>query len=195
MSDPSLPALPVSNVSFHTSRLPADWSLWSRCYCLFQRFGFKRRQAFWGCAHICSLPLPLLLVLPFSPLCSPFQVFPGVYESLSSPSFSFQVTTGGSKQPGSFPLLFFSPLSCFLCVAALSISLSRCFLQIEFRENLDLPFWRRESQLWCIFTHRHTQPRGSGLLNTVIKIYMPYCTTNTKVKLSNVCIQVHLLFW
>lgn len=57
------------------------------------------------------------------------------------PSFFFQVKTGGSKQPGSFPLLFFYPLSCFLCVAALSLSLHpSLFLQIELRENLDLPF-------------------------------------------------------
>ena len=86
---------------------------------------FKRRQAFWGCAHICSLPLPLLLFLPFSPSCSPFQVFPGVCESLSSPSSSFQVETGGSEQPGSFPLLFIHFLL-VCCVAARSISLSRC---------------------------------------------------------------------
>lgn len=151
MSDPSLPALPVSNVSFHSSRLPADWSVWSRCYCLFQRFSFKRQRAFWGCAHISSLPLPFLLFLPFSPLCSPFQVFPGVCESLSSPSSSFQVKTGGSKQPGSFPLLFIHFLVFFVWLLSLYLSVSPNWVE----RNPWSTILKEGSQLWCIFTRKH----------------------------------------
>lgn len=110
MSDPTLPALPVSNVSFHASRLPADWSLWSRCDCLFLRFGFKRRQAFRG------LHTDLLLYLFLSsssshslPSCPPFQVFPGVSESLSS--LLFLSSRGRWEQTAwQFSLFFFFPL-------------------------------------------------------------------------------------
>lgn len=86
-----------------------------------------------------SSPSPLLPFLSF--MIPPFQVFPGVCESLSSPSFFFQVKTGGSKQPGSFPLLFIHFLVFFVWLLSryppLSIVL---FLQIELRESLDLPF-------------------------------------------------------
>lgn len=114
MSDPTLPALPVSNVSFHAGRLPADGSLWSRCDCLFLRFGFKHRQGFRG------LHTDLLLYLFLSsssshslPLCSPFQVFPGVSESLSS--LLFLSSRGRWEQTAwQISLFFFSPPLHFL---------------------------------------------------------------------------------
>lgn len=157
MSDPFLPALPVSNVSFHTSRLPADWSLWSRCYCLFQRFGFKRRQAFWGFAHICSLPLPLpfLLFLPLPPI---FLLYVPLFKSSQAsrslcllPLSSFK-----SRQVGANSLaVFLSFLSTFL------FSVCGCSLYPSLTASLFPPNWverkpwstilKEGSQLRCIF--------------------------------------------
>lgn len=154
MSDPTLPALPVSNVSFHASRLPADGSLWSRCDCLFLRFGFKRRQAFRG------LHTDLLLYLFLSsssshslPLCSPFQVFPGVSESLSS--LLFLSSRGRWEQTAwQFSLFFFS-LFTFLfsvCGCSLCVFLSRRFY---FSPNwVERKPWstilKEWSRLWCV---------------------------------------------
>lgn len=165
MSHPFLPALPISNVSFHSSRLPADWSLWSRCYCLFQRFGFKRRLAFWGCAHICSLPLPLLLFFPFSPLW--FPLFKSSQASASLcllPLSSFK-----SRQVGANSLaVFLSFLSTFLfslcgCSLAIPLSLSFCFSKLSWEKALICHFEGGESALVYFYMQTHSL-HGLGLL-------------------------------
>lgn len=162
MSDLSLPALPVSNVSFHASRLPTDWSLWSRCDCLFLRFGFKRRQAFRGCTCICSSTSSSSS--HSLPLCSPFQVFPGVSESLSSLLF-LSSRDRWEQTAWQFSLFFsllltffFSTWGCSLC-----ISLSRSFY---FSPNwVERKPWstilKEQRQLWCIF-NQQTEPCEFG---------------------------------
>lgn len=149
MSDPSLPALPVSDVSPSTPVVYPQTDLCevdaTACSCA---LASKADKPFGGCTRICfstssSPPLPPILSL-YVPLFKSSQASP----SLCLLSSFFQVEAGGSKQPGSFPSSFF-PLHflVFPCVAALSV-FSCCgastFLQIELRESLDQPFWRSE---------------------------------------------------
>lgn len=107
-----------------------------------------------------------LLSSSSSPLCSPFQVFPGVCDSLSSPPFFFQVKTGGSKQLGSFPLILY-PLSCFLSVAAFFLFILLSVSPNWLERNPWSAILKEGSKLWCISTHTNTQPRGLGLLNVL----------------------------
>lgn len=77
------------------------------------------------------------------PLCSPFQVFPGVSESLSSLLF-LSSRDRWEQTAWQFSLFFLSSsLSSFPCGAALSVfpcHAASTFLQIELRESLDQPF-------------------------------------------------------
>lgn len=166
MSHPSLPALPVSNVSFHTSRLPADWSLWSRCYRLFQRSGFKRRQSLLGLrtyllSTSSSPPLPPVpsFMFPFSSLPRRLRVFVfSLFFPLSSRD-RWEQTAWQFSSPFSSAFLF-SVCGCSLCIP---LWLPLCFLQIELREDLDLPFWRRGVS-FGVFLPADTQPHGFGPL-------------------------------
>lgn len=154
MSDPSLPALPVSNISFHSSHLPGD------------RFSMKSMLPL---VPTLQLQTPMCLLGPLTYLlssssslsllfCSPFQVFPSVF--VFSSHFFFQVKTGGSKQPGSFPLLFILFLVFSLWLLSLYPSRSvSLFLQIEPGEVLDLPFWRRKVG-FGVFSHTHMQTQS-----------------------------------
>lgn len=150
MSDPSLPALPVSNVCFHSSRLPGDWFSMKPKLLLVPELRLQ--------TLMCLLGLPTYLLSSFS---SPLLLFPSLFiplfkssqASLSSPAFSFQVETGGSKKPGSFPFLYVLFLVSFLLGRSLSISV---FFQIELKEVLDLPFWRREVRFsWNTYKHKN----------------------------------------
>lgn len=177
MSDPSLPALPVSNVSFHSSRLPADWSLWSRCYCLFQRFGFKRRRAFWGCAHICSLPLPplfLSFMFPFSSLPRRLRVFVFSFFLLSSQD-RWEQTAWQFSSPFFIHFLVF-----FLWLLSLYSSLCISPFSPNWDErNPWSTILKEGSQLWCIFTHKHA---ASWIWPTVYVHRYPSTQTNTVIK-------------
>lgn len=186
MSDPSLPALPVSNDSFHASRLPADWSLWSRCDCLFLRFGFKRRQAFRGCARICSStssspPLP-----PVLSLCSSFQVFPGVSESLSSLLF-LSSRDRWEQTAWQFSLFFLSSsLSSFPCGAALSVfpcHAASTFSKLSWEKALINHFEGAKSALVYFYQQTRSLVDLDRLqlssTNTQIKIYTLYFAAHT----------------
>lgn len=78
------------------------------------------RCAFWGSSNICSLPFssPHLFLL-FTSFCSPFQVFPGVSVS---PPFLLSSQDRWEQTGWQFSSLF-NPLSCFLSVAVLPLSL------------------------------------------------------------------------
>lgn len=84
------------------------------------------------------------------PLCSPFQVFPGVSESLSSLLF-LSSQDRWEQTAWQFSLFFLSSsLSSFPRGAALSVfpcHTASTFLQIELRESLDQPFEGAESAL------------------------------------------------
>lgn len=107
-----------------------------------------------------SPPLPPIFsfMFPFSSLPRCLRVFVFSLFLLSSQD-RWEQTAWQFSSP-------FYPLSCFPCVAALSIPLSLplCFLQIELKENLDLPFWRREVSFGAFFLPTDTQPHGFGLL-------------------------------
>lgn len=155
MSTPSLPASPVSNVSFHSSRLPGDSFSVKSMLALVPVLRLQTLTCLLGAVHayLCSSssspPLPLSVPLFKSSQASErLCLFPVFYY------FFFQGETGGSKQPGSFSSSFYL-LSCFLFAAALSIpfllSIS-LVLQIEQREILDRStVLREQSQLCCFF--------------------------------------------
>lgn len=188
MSDPSLPALPVSNVSFHAIRLPADWSLWSRCDCLFLRFGFKRRQAFRGCTCICSStssspPLP-----PILSLCVPLFKSSQASLSLCLRSSFFQVETGGSKQPGSFPSFFSPPHFLLFHVGLLPLYFPvtplLLFSKLSWEKTLINHFEGAKSALVYFYQQTRSLVDLERLqissTNTQIKIYTLYFATHTQ---------------
>lgn len=140
MSDPSLPALPVSNVSFQRQAFYPQTDLCevdaTACSCA---LASNADKPFGGCTCICSSassspPLP-----PSLSLCVLLFKSSQASPSLCLGSSFFQVQTGGSKQPGSFPSRFLSSsLSSLPRGAALSVfprHAASTFLQIELREK------------------------------------------------------------
>lgn len=106
----------------------------------------------------------LFLFLPsfssslFSPLRSPFQVFPGVCEFFVFALFLLSSQDRWEQTAWQFSSPFY-PLSCLLCVAALSLSLSpRLSVSPNWAERDPWSTILKEgSRLWCIL-HANTQP-------------------------------------
>lgn len=139
-----------------------------------------------GAAHVsAALPLPLLLFLPFFPFMFPFSSLPRCLRVFVFSPLSFKSRQVGANSLAVFPPFFSSSLSCFLCVAALSVFPCRAastFLQIELRESLDQPFWRSEVG-FGVFLPTNRELYGFGRLqisstNTQIKIYTLYYATH-----------------
>lgn len=159
MSHPSLPALPVSNVSFHTSRLPADWSLWSRCYRLFPALRLQTPTKPFGASHISALYLFLSSSSSRSLLYAPLFKSSQASASLCLlPLFSpFKSRQVGANSLAVFLSLFIRFL--VFCVWLLSLypSLAASLFPPNWVERRPWSTILKEgSQLWCIFTGKHT---------------------------------------
>lgn len=155
MSDPSLPAFPVSNVSFHSSRLPGDWFSMKSMLLLVPALRLQTQTCLLGLrtyllSSSSSPPLPLILsfLLPFSSLPRRLQVF----------VFSLFLLSSQDRWDQTAWQFFLSFLFTFFLALSLSIPLflSLGFSKLHWEKSLIYHFEGGKSALVYLHTWTHS---------------------------------------
>lgn len=170
MSDPSLPALPVSNVSFHSSRLPGDWFSMKSMLLLVPALQLQTQTCLLGLRAY-------LLSSSSSPPLPPFLsfLFPFFKPSQASASLCLRsLSSFKSRQVGPNSLAVF--LS-FLSTSLFSFHGCSLFYPSSFYLSVSSNWAERdpwstilkeERQLWCVF---HTQTHSAPWIRPAVCTY------------------------